>query len=359
MNTMTETMTNSIPITRTAHSRLTEDLRENSPFGTNYSDHMFAADWHDGAWHEARIVPYGPITLSPALTAFHYGQALFEGFKAHRTANGQVALFRPMANHARLNRTAARLAMPEVPEALFREGLLELVRLDKDWVPKREGGSLYVRPVYFGTDDSLMVRPAARYRLIIFTSPGGPYFAQPIRLLAEEKYVRAFPGGTGDAKSAGNYGGGLLAAKLAQAQGYHNVMWLDGKERKFIEESGVMNIMFVINGVAITPPLGGTILPGVTRDSVLTLLRDMNFPHEERPLSVDEVLAAYDSGKLQEAFGIGTAAIIAPIAAIGYRGREITLATDNENGLAKKLHTKLVAIQTGKEPDPHHWLVTI
>jgi branched-chain amino acid aminotransferase len=348
-----------IAVTRVAQSRLTEELRENSPFGTNYSDHMFVTDYADGQWGDARVIPFGPMPLSPATTALHYGQSLFEGFKAHRTADGRIAVFRPQANHARLNRTAARLAMPEIPASLFQEGLMTLLRTDREWTPYREGGSLYIRPVYFGTDNSLMVRPASRYRFTIFTSPGGPYFAQPIRLLAEETYVRAFVGGTGDAKTAGNYGGGLLAAKLAQAKGYHNVMWLDGKEREFIEESGVMNIMFVIDGVAITPALSGTILPGVTRDSVLTLLREWKQPVEERPISVDEVVAAHASGRLQEAFGIGTAAIIAPIAAIGYRGKDMEIATGVTDSLAKKIYTRLTNIQTGKEPDTHGWLVTV
>jgi branched-chain amino acid aminotransferase len=348
-----------IAVTRVAQSRLTEELRENSPFGTNYSDHMFVTDYADGQWGDARVIPFGPMPLSPATTALHYGQSLFEGFKAHRTADGRIAVFRPQANHARLNRTAARLAMPEIPASLFQEGLMTLLRTDREWTPYREGGSLYIRPVYFGTDDSLMVRPASRYRFTIFTSPGGPYFAQPIRLLAEETYVRAFVGGTGDAKTAGNYGGGLLAAKLAQAKGYHNVMWLDGKDREFIEESGVMNIMFVIDGVAITPALSGTILPGVTRDSVLTLLREWKQPVEERPISVDEVVAAHASGRLQEAFGIGTAAIIAPIAAIGYRGKDMEIATGVTDSLAKKIYTRLTNIQTGKEPDTHGWLVTV
>jgi branched-chain amino acid aminotransferase len=354
-----KTLAYTISVTQIAISRLTEELRENSPFGTNYSDHMFVADYSKGEWRDARVVPYGPMTLSPSLTAFHYGQSLFEGFKVHRTSGGGVAIFRPMANHARMNRSAARLAMPEIPESLFKEGLLELIRRDRDWVPQRQGGSLYVRPVYFGTDESLMVRPAESYRLVIFTAPGGPYFAQPIRLLAEETYVRAFPGGTGDAKSAGNYGGGLLAAKLAQAKGYHNVMWLDGKERTFVEESGVMNIMFVIHGVAITPNLSGTILPGVTRDSVLTLLREMRIPCEERAITVDEVFAAHAAGRLEEAFGIGTAAVIAPIAAIGYRGSEAQIETGKADGIAKRLHTKLVAIQTGNEPDTRNWLLTV
>jgi branched-chain amino acid aminotransferase len=352
-------MAHAIAVTRIAQSRLTEDLRENSPFGTNYSDHMFVADYRKGEWRGARIVPYGPMSLSPALTALHYGQSLFEGFKAHRQPDGRVALFRPMANHARMNRSAARLAMPEIPESLFKDGLLELIRTDREWVPHREGGSLYVRPVYFGTDESLMVRPAESYRLVIFTAPGGPYFAQPIRLLAEETYVRAFPGGTGDAKTAGNYGGGLLAAKLAQAQGYHNVMWLDGKDRKIAEESGVMNIMFIIDAVAITPNLSGTILPGVTRDSVLTLLREMKIPCQERAITVDEVFAAHSAGTLHEAFGIGTAAVIAPIAAIGYRGKEVQIETSKTDGIAKKLLSKLVAIQTGKESDTHNWLLHV
>ena len=348
-----------IAVTRVAQSRLTEELRENSPFGTNYSDHMFVADYADGQWGDARVIPFGPMPMSPATTALHYGQSLFEGFKAHRTADGRIVVFRPQANHERLNRTTARLAMPEIPASLFQEGLMTLLRTDREWTPHREGGSLYIRPVYFGTDDSLMVRPASRYRFTIFTSPGGPYFAQPIRLLAEETYVRAFTGGTGDAKTAGNYGGGLLAAKLAQAKGYHNVMWLDGKDREFIEESGVMNIMFVIDGVAITPALSGTILPGVTRDSVLTLLREWKQPVEERPISVDEVVAAHASGRLQEAFGIGTAAIIAPIAAIGYRGKDMEIATGVADSLSKKIYTRLTNIQTGKEPDTHGWLVTV
>ena len=352
-------MTTAIPITRTAHSRLTEDLREKSPFGTNYSDHMFVADWSDGVWGDARIIPFGPMTFSPALTALHYGQSLFEGFKAYRTVDGRVAIFRPMMNHARLNRTAARLAMPPIPEEIFRDGLVELIRLDRDWVPISQNASLYIRPLYFGTDDKLMVHAATRYRFVIMTSPGGAYFAQPIRLLAEETYVRAFPGGTGDAKTAGNYGSSLLAARLAQDKGYHNVLWLDGKEHRYIEESGMMNVMFVIKGVAITPPLSGTILPGVTRDSVLTILREMNCSAEERPISVDEVASAHDAGTLQEAFGIGTGAVIAPISCIGYQGRNLEIATGAPDSLAARLRAKLVGIQTGREPDPHNWLLYI
>ena len=352
-------MAHTISVTRVSKSRLTEELRENSPFGTNYSDHMFVADYRNGKWQDARVVPYGPMSLSPALTALHYGQSLFEGFKAHRMPDAKVALFRPMANHARLNRSRFATGDAGSPGNSVPGRLVGANSHRSGLGSYREGGSLYVRPVYFGTDESLMVRPAESYRLVIFTAPGGPYFAQPIRLLAEQTYVRAFPGGTGDAKSAGNYGGGLLAAKLAQGKGFHNVMWLDGKDRRLAEESGVMNIAFVIKGVVVTPSLSGTILPGVTRDSVLTLLREMNFPHEERAITVEEVVAAHANGTLEEAFGIGTAAVIAPIAAIGYRGRGNYRANGGGRRDCQAADTKLVAIQTGKEADTHGWLLHV
>ncbi len=324
-----------------------------------FSDHMLVADWEAGSWKQPQIIPFGPISFSPALTPFHYGQAIFEGFTAHRTANSGIALFRPRDNFARMNRSAARLAMPEIPESLFLEGVAELVRLDRDWVPHREGGALYVRPTYFGVDDTLLVRPANRFRLIVMTSPVGPYFSQPIRLLAEERFVRAFPGGTGDSKAAGNYAGGLLAARLAQEKGFHNVLWLDGVERRYVEESGVMNVFFVLDGKAITPPLNGTILPGVTRDSALTLLREMGITAEQRQISIDEVLSAHAAGKLTEAFGAGTAAIVAPIACIRYRDRELQFPAVSDSSVSARLRSRLVAIQTGREPDKHNWLLPV
>jgi len=352
-------MPHSIPITRVSQSRLTEALRENSEFGATFSDHMFVANCEAGSWKQPQIVPFGPLSFSPALTPFHYGQAIFEGFKAHRIPIGGVAFFRPRENFARLNRSAARLAMPEIPEPLFLEGVKELVRLDRDWIPHREGGALYVRPTYFGVDDTLFVRPANRFRLIVMTCPVGPYFAQPIRLLAEERFVRAFPGGTGDSKAAGNYAGGLLAARLAQEKGFHNVLWLDGVERRYVEESGVMNVFFVLDGKAITPPLTGTILPGVTRDSALALLREMGTPAEERQISIDEVLSTHAAGKLTEAFGAGTAAIVAPIACIRYRERELQFPAVSDSSVAARLRARLVAIQTGREPDTHNWLLPV
>jgi branched-chain amino acid aminotransferase len=352
-------MSTSIPITRVSQSRLTEALRENSEFGATFSDHMFVADWEAGDWKQPQIVPFGPISFSPALTPFHYGQAIFEGFKAHRIPNGGVALFRPRENFARLNRSAARIAMPEIPESLFIEGVKELVRLDREWIPHREGGALYIRPTYFGIDDTLLVRPANRFRLIVMTCPVGPYFAQPIRLLAEERFVRAFPGGTGDSKAAGNYAGGLLAARLAQEKGFHNVLWLDGVERRYVEESGVMNVFFVLDGKAFTPPLGGTILPGITRNSALTLLREMGILAEERQISIDEIVSAHAAGKLTEAFGAGTAAIVAPIACIRYRERDLPFPAPTDSSVAARLRARLVSIQTGREPDTHQWLLPV
>src|SRR5258708_46014 len=351
-------MSTPIPITRVSQSRLTEALRENSEFGCTFSDHMFVADWESAAWKPPQIVPFGPLSFSPALTPFHYGQAIFEGFKAHRTPAG-VALFRPRENFSRFNRSAARLAMPEIPESLFMGGVKELVRLDRDWIPHREGGALYVRPTYFGVDDTLLVRPAKRFRLIVMPSPVGPYFAQPIRLLAEERFVRAFPGGTGDSKAAGNYAGGLLAARLAQEKGFQNVLWLDGVERRFVEESGVMNVFFVLDGKAITPPLGGTILPGVTRDSALTFLREMAITPEASQISIAEILSAHAAGNLPEAFGAGPAAIAAPIACIRYRDRDLQSPAATDSSVAARLRSRLVAIQTGREPDTHKWLLPV
>jgi branched-chain amino acid aminotransferase len=352
-------MLRTLSITRTQESRLSEELRETAEFGCVFSDHMLLAEYEDGKWTEPRIVPYGPMPFSPSMSVFHYGQSVFEGFKAHRTPDGGIALFRHRDNYARLNRSAARLAMPEVPEEMFFDGIAELVRLDREWAPHRDGGALYVRPLYFGIDETLFVRPARRYRLVVFTCPVGPYFSHPIRLLAEEHFVRAAPGGTGDVKASGNYAGGLLAARLAQDHGFHNVLWLDSTSHSFVEEVGVMNVFFVSGGVAITPPLAGTILPGVTRDSVITLLREIDVPVQEKRISIDEVFEAAATGRLTEAFGAGTAAIVAPIQSISYRGREITLPPDHKESVGSSIRERLQAIQTGRETDTHGWLTRL
>ncbi len=342
-----------ITVEQTKQSRLSEALRENAAFGAVFSDHMLVAECDDGAWGEPRVVPYGPLPMPPSLSALHYGQAVFEGFKAYRVADGGVAIFRPKDNLARLNRSAARLAMPAVPGELFLEGVTELIRLDREWVPRGEGGSLYVRPIYFAIDEALGVRPSRRYRLAILTGPTGAYFSEPVRLLAEERYVRAFPGGTGNAKPAGNYAGALLAGGLAQKQGYHNVLWLDAIEHRYVEECGMMNIVFVIGGAGVTPPLTGTILPGVTRASVLQLLPEMGLLAEERPIAIDEVFLGHEKGLVTEAFGVGTAATVAPIESIRHRDREIRFPA---HPLAELVRERLHEIRTGRAPDRHGWL---
>jgi branched-chain amino acid aminotransferase len=355
---MPVTMPEPIAIERVPQSRLTEGLRERSDFGATFSDHMLVADYDGSAWGAPRLVPYGPLEMPPSLSALHYGQSIFEGFKAFRWADGSVALFRPRANFERLNRSAARFAMPAVPESVFLDGVKALVGLDREWVPRREGGSLYIRPLYFATDEALGVKASKRYRFVILTCPVGPYFTEPVRVVAEEHYVRAFPGGTGDAKPAGNYGGSLLATCLAQKQGFHTVLWLDAREHRFIEECGMMNVFFVIRGVAVTPPLTGTILPGVTRDSLLTLLPEMGIKAEERAVSVEDLMAAHGAGELDEAFGAGTAATVAPIGTIRYRDREIQLPT-RPDSVAERVRARLHSIRTGQEADTHGWLTRL
>ena len=352
-------MSSGIATQVTRSTRLTESVREQSPFGEVFSDHMLSAGYQDGHWSAPELLPFGPVMISPAASALHYGQSIFEGFKAHRTVDGGVALFRPGDNLARLNRTAARLAMPAVPAPLFLAGIAELVRLDRDWAPTREGGALYIRPLYFATDEALMVRPSRSYRFIVMSCPVGPYFSEPVRLVAEEEFVRAFPGGTGDVKPAGNYAGALLAAQRAQSSGFHNVLWLDGLQHRLVEESGLMNIVFIIAGAAVTPALTGTILPGVTRDSVLTLLRGMNIRVEERAIAIDEIVAAHEEGTLTEAFGVGTAATVAPIAQIRYRDRDLSFSTDPQHTVGARVRSSLEAIRTGRAEDRHGWLVRV
>lgn len=343
---------------RTKQSRLTETIRETGSFGSVFSDHMLLAEYDNGNWQNIEIVPYGALPLPPAPIALHYGQSAFEGFKAHRTINRGITLFRPKDNHARLNRAARRLAMPEIPESIFLEGITELVRLDQEWTPYRKGGGLYVRPVYFAVDEELSVLPAKKYRFVVITCPVGPYFGESINLVVEEQYVRSVPGGTGDVKSAGNYVGTLLAARKAVEQGYQNVIWLDAIEHRYVEECGLMNIFFVIDGVAVTPPLNGTILPGITRDSIIKILVDMCIPVEERLISIDEIISLAQSGRLTEAAGVGTAATVVPIGRIHYRDQEIELPIANDS-IMHAARLKLEAIRTGQAEDKYNWLIKI
>lgn len=346
----------SIPVTRSTTPRFSEELRDTAAFGAVFSDHVLVADYADGQWGEPAIVPYGPMHLPPAPGVAHYGQGIFEGFKAFPRPDGGAALFRPDANHARMNRSCQRMAMPEIPASIFIDGTAALVRVDRQWIPAKPGSALYIRPVMFATGEPLGVRPSDHYRFIIETCPSGPYFSGSVDLIAEDTYVRAFPGGTGAAKCAGNYAGSLVAAREAQARGFHNVLWLDGIERRYVEEAGLMNVVFVIDGTVVTPPLGGTILPGITRDSVLTLLRDMGVAVAERRIAIDEVFAAHDAGTLQGAAGVGTAATIAPLGRLRHKDREITVPALTPDSPLARVGAELDAIRTGAVADSRGWM---
>jgi branched-chain amino acid aminotransferase len=348
-----------IPITRTTTPRFSEELRDSAAFGAVFSDHVLVVDYADGAWRDPAIVPYGPMMLAPAPSVAHYGQGIFEGFKAYPRPDGGAALFRPDANHARMNRTCQRMAMPEIPASIFVDGTAALVRVDRQWIPAKPGSALYIRPVMFATGEPLGVRPSDRYRFVIETCPSGPYFSGSVDLIAEDVYVRACPGGTGAAKCAGNYAGSLVAAREAQAKGFHNVLWLDAIERRYVEEAGLMNVVFVIDGTVVTPPLSGTILPGITRDSVLTLLREMGVPVEERPIAIDEVFDAHAAGRLQGGAGVGTAATIAPLGRLRHRDREIMLPPMTADSALARVGAELDAIRTGRVPDRHGWMLAV
>ena len=348
-----------IPVTRSTSPRFSEALRDGAAFGQVFSDHVLVADYADGRWGEPAIVPYGAMALPPAPLCAHYGQGIFEGFKAFPQPDGSAALFRPDANCARMARSSERMAMPVVPRAIFIDGSAALVRVDRQWIPARPGSALYIRPVLFATGEPLGVRPSERYRFVIETCPSAPYFTGAVDLLAEEHYVRAFPGGTGAAKCAGNYAGSLVAALEAQARGFHNVLWLDGIERRYVEEAGLMNVVFVIDGVVVTPPLGGTILPGITRDSVLTLLRDLGVPVEERPIAIDEVFEAHAAGRLQGGAGVGTAATIAPLGRLRHKDREISLPPIAADSPLARAGEELDAIRMGTAPDRFGWMLKV
>jgi branched-chain amino acid aminotransferase len=354
---MLDTLT--INTQRTTASRLGELDPANIEFGKTFADHMFVVDYVNGDWQEPRIVPYGDMPVSPANSALHYGQAIFEGMKAYRTAEGGVQLFRPLDNCRRLNLSAQRMCMPEIPEELFMQGLLQLVRLDADWVPSADGCSLYIRPLMFATDGLLGVRPSDTYRFLIITSPSSPFYSKPIRVRFEEKYVRSAEGGAGYAKNAGNYGAAMYPTKLAQKDGYNQLIWTDASEHRYVEESGTMNALFVIDGRIITPATSTSILDGITRKSVLQLARDWGMPVEERKVSVHEIIEALQNGTLTEAFGVGTAATIAPMAVIGFEGTDYELPALTEASFARRVGKALDDIRAGQAPDPHGWMVRV
>lgn len=355
-------MSASLPISikKIAQSKLPEVDFSTLVFGKAISDHMFVADYQDGAWGDFRIEPYGPMDIAPANAALHYGQSIFEGMKAYKNVSGEVLVFRADANAKRLNASARRMCMPELPEAIFLEGLTTLLDLDRGWVPEGKGSSLYIRPFMFAMDNYIGVKPSDSYRFMIFTSPVGAYYTKPVSVKVEVNYTRASEGGTGAAKAAGNYAASLYPALQAQKEGYDQLLWTDGKTHSNIEESGTMNVMFNIKGTLITAPTdGGTILKGITRDSVIQFAKDWGMPLEERFLTVTELEEALKTGALEEAFGIGTAATIAFIEKIHVNGKDYFLPENKENTFSKKVLAALDGIKYGDLEDNHQWMITI
>ena len=346
-------------IQRTETSRITEVDIENLPFGSVFSDHQFTMEFEDGKWNTGVIEPYGDMRLSPAAMVLHYGQAIFEGMKAFRQPDGGIALFRPKDNIRRFNVSGERMCMPKVDEETFMEALKELLKLDSQWVPNAEGSSLYIRPFMFATEVHVGVRPSAQYRFVIFTCPVGPYYKGNVRVKVETEYTRAAPGGTGFAKAAGNYGAALRPTELAKAQGYDQILWTDAVEHKYIEESGTMNAVFVMDGKLVSPALGDTVLNGVTRASILELARHFGIEVEERRIGVSELKAAAESGSLQEAFGVGTAATMTAIEAIGFVGGDVELPPVEGWTIMPNLAKGLDDIRRGRAEDPFGWRIVL
>ncbi|MDR0841444.1 MAG: branched-chain amino acid aminotransferase [Christensenellaceae bacterium] len=360
-------MTYTFPITRTQHPKPKPNW-DNLGFANYFTDHMFVMHYDEGqGWHDGKIVPHEPITIEPASCVLHYAQMMFEGLKAYKTPGGSVQLFRPDMNLKRMNNTNLRMCIPAMPEDLFIEAVRAIVQADADWVPSGAGTALYVRPFIFADEVSFSVLPAKHYRFMIILSPVGSYYAandgglSATRIYVEDEFIRAAPGGTGACKVGGNYAGGMKASEKAMKYHCKDVLWLDAIEHRYVEEIGTSNAFFLIDGEVITSPLTGTILPGVTRDSVLALLRKWGMKVSERRLSVEELFAASDSGKLQEVFASGTAAVISPIGCLHYEATDTDYAVGNGKvgPVAQRLYDTLYGIQTGSLPDDMHWTVTI
>ncbi len=328
-------------------------------FGTNFTDYMFTIEFYrDKGWVNPEIKPYQPLMMDPAASVLHYGQEVFEGQKAYKNANGDILLFRPEENARRMNRSLQRMCMPEIPEDLFLQAEYELLKLEERWIPSVRGAALYMRPAVIATEPVLGVRPSDHYLFFIILSPVGPYFAEgfnPVGLWVSDEYSRAAIGGTGEAKAGGNYGGSLLASKMAKENGCSQVLWLDAKEHRYIEEVGAMNIFFVIDGKLVTPSLSGSILRGITRNSVLQLGPELGVEVEERALSIQDVTGGIAAGTVTEAFGAGTAAVISPVGKLNYRGKEYVIS-EKSGDITQKLFDKLTGIQYGIESDPFGWV---
>ena len=351
-----------IKITKTACKKQKPDPASLG-FGKYFTDQMFLMDYTKGkGWHDARIVPFGDISLSPAAMVFHYGQEMFEGLKAYAADDGSIQLFRPQKNIERMNRTNRRLCIPQVDPDFVLEALKALVSIDADWVPEGKDTSLYIRPFIIATDAHLGVKPATQYLFCIILSPVGAYYAEglnPVKIFVETDYVRAVKGGIGFAKAGGNYAASLAAQEKANELGYSQVLWLDGVHRKYVDEVGTMNVFFVIDGEVITPMLEGSILPGVTRDSVITLLRDLGYKVTERRVDVDELFEAHKAGKLDEVFGTGTAAVISPVGLLDRDGEKIVINNGEIGKISQMLYDTLTGIQWGRIPDTRGWIVKV
>ena len=332
----------------------------NIQFGKVYSDHMLIANYDNGEWHQPEILPYGNLSLSPATTFFHYGQAIFEGIKAYKDPNGNPLIFRPYDNWKRMNRSAVRMAMPEVPEDIFIGGMQQLISVDRNWIPTGHDTSLYIRPFMVAVDEFIGVRPAEKFIFMIITSPAGPYYSKPVSIYVHDKYVRAFAGGIGFTKAAGNYGMSMYPTAEVRKMGYDQILWTDGVEHKYVQEIGTMNVFFVIGNKVVTPDVNHElILEGVTRDSVIKLLREKGVTVEERPLSIDEIEAAYKAGELKEAFGTGTAASIAPISDLTYQSDKMVLPALENWEITNWLKQELADIRYGHKADNHGWIYRV
>jgi branched-chain amino acid aminotransferase len=349
-----------IAVRKTNHSKINEVDFDNLEFGKYVADHMLVCDYNNGdtiaiGWQQPQIVPFANLSLSPATLALHYGQTVFEGMKAFRMADGRINIFRVDKHYDRFVKSLERMCMAVPPKEVFIDGLLKLVETDKAWVPGQAGASLYLRPFMYASEARFGIKISDEYRFIIFSGPVPELYAKPIKVKVETNYTRAAKGGTGFAKSGGNYGGAYYPTRIAREQGYDQVLWTDGRENKFIEESGMMNVMFVMNDVLVTPPLSDSILDGVTRDSLLTLANDLGYKTEERPVEVAELEKAFLDKTITEAFGAGTAAVVAPIQSIHINGIDFHLPEYNQESVLSKLKQKLGRIRTGVEMDTHEW----
>jgi branched-chain amino acid aminotransferase len=350
------TLTSSVAVERIKHSRIGEVDFNDLEFGKHISDHMVVADYDNKQWGQLSIVPFGEMRMTPAILSLHYGQAVFEGMKAFRRKDGTINIFRPHKHLDRFNKSLSRMCMPLVSEEMWLTALQSIIEVDQQWVPSSEGASLYIRPLMFASESRLGVKVSDQYKFVILTCPVGPYQSKPYRLKVEDHYVRTAEGGTGFAKCAGNYGGAFYPTQIARQEGFDQILWTDHKEHKYIDEVGMMNVMFVLNGDLVTPKLSSAILDGVTRDSILTIAKDNPaIKVEERRVTLDEIEQGFIKGTLTEAFGAGTAAVVAPIAVINIHGKDYQIPAAGPTSFQQQVKKKLENIRLGVEPDPYGW----